>query len=117
MKHPYSFFRRKSMRSILIVAGSMSVAFAIGIETAGDVQPVILPTRADANVLAGDFNASGYLDLEDVKIALELADGLRTPTPSELAADPNRDYQITTVDAMTVLEQLKRSPTKPQVEL
>ncbi len=117
MKHPYSLFRRKSLRSVLVVAGSMSVAFALGIETAGDVQPVILPTRADANVLSGDFNANGQLDLDDVHTALEIADGYRTPTPQELAADPNRDYQITTEDAMSILEQLQRTPQKPHVEL
>ena len=95
----------------------MSVAFALGIETAGDVQPVILPTRADASVLAGDLNGNGKLDLDDVHTALEIADGYRTPTPSELAADPNRDYQITTGDAMAILEQLQRTPAQPHVEL
>lgn len=117
MKHPYSIFKRKSLRTVLIVAGSMSLAFALGIETAGDVQPVVIATRADASVLAGDLNGNGQLDLDDVHAALEIADGYRTPTPQELAADPDRDYRITTEDAMSILEQLKRTPQKPHVDL
>jgi len=95
----------------------MSVAFLIGIQTAGDVSPVVLPTRADSNVLAGDLNGNGVLDTDDVKLALEIANGYRTPTPSELAADPNHDFVITTDDAMTILEHLKRTPQKLEVDL
>lgn len=117
MKHPYAIFRRKSLRSILIVGGSMSLAFLIGIQTAGDVQPIIAPTSADTSALLGDLNQNGSIDLDDVHIALELANGYRTPTPAELASDPNRDFQFTMEDAMQILEQLKRTPQQPKVDL
>lgn len=117
MKHTYSLFRRKSLRTVLTVAGSMSVAFVIGIQTAGEFQPVVSPTMADANVLAGDLNGNGQIDQEDVRIALEIAGGYRSPTPSELAADPNRDFRITADDAMTILDQLKYQPQATNVDL
>ena len=117
MQHRYSVFRRKSLKTIVIVSGSMTVAFIIGIKTAGDVSPVVSPTMADANVLAGDMNNNGQLDTEDVRIALEIANGYRTPTPSELAADPNRDYTITSDDAMAILDTIKNIPQAPEVKL
>lgn len=117
MKHPYSIFKRKSLRTVLTVAGSMSVAFVLGIKTAGEFSPVVSPTMADANVLAGDMNGNGQLDIDDVRVTLEIANGYRTPTPEELAADPNRDFSITAEDAMTILEQLKNTPQAPYVDL
>lgn len=117
MKHTYSLFRRKSLRTVLTVVGSMSVAFLLGIKTAGDFEPVVNSTMADANVLAGDMNGNGQVDIDDVRITLEIANGYRTPTPKELAADPNRDYRITADDAMMILEQLKNTPQARHVEL
>ncbi len=108
MSHSYSFFGRKSMKTIAIVASSMTVAFILGIETAGDVQPVVNETRAGGTVLQGDLNANGKLDLADVRIALELARGQRTPTPAELSADPNQDFIITTDDALAILDAMKQ---------
>jgi hypothetical protein len=117
MKHTYSVFRQKSLKTILIVTGSMSIAFIIGIQTAGDVSPVVLPTQADSSILAGDLNGNGKVDLDDVHRALEIANGYRTPTPAELAADPNHDFLITTDDAIAIVEQIKRTPEKPEVDL
>ena len=113
--HKYSLFTRKSLRTILIVVGSMSFAFALGIQTAGDFQPVVNETKAGNAVLEGDFNGNGALDINDVHIALELAQNFRTPTPAELAADPNQDFHITIEDAMMIVEKLEHQMLKPVI--
>lgn len=93
------------MKTVSIVVLSMAVSFAVGVKTAGDVQPIIGPTEA-GSTLAGDFDRSGTLTLEDAIIALDLADGKRAPLPQELAADPNRDYIITRDDVEFILSAL-----------
>lgn len=113
-KHPSG---RRSLRTIAVIAVSMLGAFALGIGTAGDVHPVINATIAGTAVVAGDMNGNGMLDVNDARIALELAEGFRTPEAQELAADPNQDFQITAADAMTILEQLERLPGTPSVRL
>ncbi len=116
MKHPYALTSRKSLKTISIVLGSMTVAFLLGIETASDVQPLVGQTQAGADVIQGDMNGNGILDLGDVEITLELAQGYRTPTPSELGADPNQDFQITVDDAIAIVKTLARQPTNPAIE-
>lgn len=117
MKNSYSLFRRRSLKTIVIVLGSMSAAFMVGIQTAGDVRPVVGSISADGTVIEGDFNGNGQLDIADARIALVLAHGDRTPSPSELAADPNGDFHITLEDAEAILERLERTPGTPRVEL
>jgi hypothetical protein len=95
----------------------MTAAFVVGIKTAGDFAPVVGSTKADANVTAGDMNGNDQLDIDDVQIALEIANGYRTPSPSELAADPNKDFNITVDDAMAILDQLKKTLADPKVDL
>ncbi len=116
MKHKYSIFGKKSLRTVSIVVSSVTVAFIVGIQTAGDFQPVA-STQADGTLIAGDFNINGHIDVQDARIALELATGYRTPTPEELAADPNRDYDITTEDVLAILDILERTPSTPKVNL
>lgn len=108
MKHRYSFFGKKSLKTIGIVAGSMTVAFILGIETAGDLQPVVHETRADNEVVRGDMNGNGSIDEDDVRIALELANGARTPTPAELEADPDQSFSITFDDVTAILDAMKK---------
>jgi hypothetical protein len=113
-KHPSP---HRLLRTIAIVGVSMFGAFLLGVETAGDIQPMVHSTMAGNAVVEGDFNGNGVQDVDDVKIALELAKGYRTPTPHELAADPNHDYVITVDDAMAVLDILERLPGAPKVQL
>jgi len=101
---------------MLIVLGSMSLAFALGIQTAGDVNPVIDSLQADGSV-EGDFNGNGQLDVSDVRIALEIANGYLSPTPEHLAADPNNDYRITVDDALAILNRLEQALSTPKVQL
>ncbi len=116
MKHTYSLFGRKSLRTIAIIVSSVTAAFALGIQTAGDFRSVT-PTLADRSDTAGDFNGNGYLDIQDARIALELARGYRSPTPDELSVDPNRDYSITTEDVLSILLRLENAPSTPKVNL
>ena len=116
MKHRYSVFGKKSLKTIMIVLASVTAAFMVGIQTAGDFQSVAT-IQADGTDTAGDFNANGYLDIQDARIALELAIGYRSPTPEELPADPNRDFSITTDDVLSILERLERAPSTPKVNL
>jgi hypothetical protein len=108
-KHSYQFFGKKSLRTISIIAGSMALAFAIGIETAGEVRPVVSSTNAIDTTIAGDMNGDGTVTLSDAEIALEIARGYREPTPLELSADPNKDYHITIDDALTIIDIVKHS--------
>lgn len=105
----YQLFGKKSLRTISIVLGSMALAFFIGIETAGEVKPVVSPTNASDTTIAGDMNGDGAVTLEDAKIALEIARGYRDPTPSELSADPNKDYHITIDDALSIIDMVQHS--------
>jgi len=116
MKHPYSVFGKKSLRSASIIISSVTVAFVIGIQTAGEFHPVA-STQADGTMTGGDFNTNGHLDIQDARIALELASGYRTPTPDELSADPNHDFDITIDDVFAILEILERTPSTPKVNL
>lgn len=101
---------------MVIIASSVTTAFALGIQTAGDFATVE-STQADASQYTGDFNGNGNLDVQDARIALELAQGFRTPTPDDLSADPNNDFVITFDDVLSILERLERAPSTPKVNL
>ncbi len=116
MKQRFSLFGKTSLKTMIIIVSSMATAFTIGIQTAGEFQPVA-STEADGTQQSGDFNANGFLDVQDARIALELASGYRTPTPEELSADPNRDFSVTADDVFTILERLERTPSTPKVNL
>lgn len=87
-------------------------SFLLGIETAGEVQPVssIQAGGLQANVLPevtpGDVDGSGVVDLQDVIIILEVVQGYREPTPLVLKADPNGDSHLRVEDALQVLRTL-----------
>ncbi len=116
MKHRYSLFGKKSLKTIAIVLSSTTVAFLVGIQTAGDFHSVTT-IQADGTDVMGDFNGNGLVDIQDARIALELASGFRSPTPQELSADPNRDFSITTADVLSILHRLERSPVTPKIDL
>ncbi len=101
---------------MVIIVSSVTAAFFVGIQTAGDFHPVAA-TQADGTDTAGDFNGNGHLDVQDARIALELASGYRSPTPDELSNDPNGDFSITTDDVFSILERLERAPSTPKVNL
>lgn len=116
MEHRYSIFGKKSIRTLAIILTSMTAAFVLGVQTAGDFSTVA-STEADGTGTAGDFNGNGFVDLRDARIAVELASGYRSPTLGELSADPNGDFTITTDDVLSILEALERMPSVPKVHL
>lgn len=85
----------------------MAVAFAIGIQTAGDVQPIVEPTRAGIR-LSGDMDGNDMIDASDARLAMEIARGYRTATAQELEADTNQDFRITVEDVAAILEAMER---------
>ena len=107
-KHPYRFYGRKTLRTLSIVLGSMTVAFVVGIESAGDIKPVISSTNAVDAVTLGDFDGNGTLDTADVLIALDIVSGKRNPTASELLMDPSQDFHITLEDVQSMLLKIKQ---------
>lgn len=108
MKKTKSIFRRWSLRSLSIVLMSATAAFGLGIQTAGDLDPVIGSIRAGSALIEGDLDGSGALDVNDAIAALEIALEYRTPTPEELDADPNGDFRILAEDALAILDALSR---------
>ncbi len=91
----------------LVVAGAtcLVLSFFIGIQTAGDVQPISL-IEAGGTQIEGDMNGSGDLDINDVVVILEVVRGYREMTPELLNADPNDDGQLTIDDALRILSTL-----------
>ena len=90
----------------MVILGVLSISgsFAVGVQTAGDVQ-TIAPSRAGEEV-SGDMNGNGRVDEEDIKIILEIAKGYRDPTPAQLRNDPNADGRLTIDDALRLLHDL-----------
>lgn len=103
----FTTFSAQTVKRCGIVVGCMAVAFAIGIQTAGDVQPIVEPTRAGIRT-SGDLDGDGTVDADDARIALDIARGYRIATAAELEADTNQDFRITVEDVAAILEQLER---------
>lgn len=89
---------------ILCVAGS----FAVGIQTAGDVQP-IGSIAAESPDLPGDVDDDGRIGIRDAVLILEVARGYRDASPAMLQHDPNGDGILTVDDAISVLKELSAS--------
>ncbi len=88
---------------IAAVVGS----FSLGIQSAGDVQPIALIEAGSLDV-AGDMDGSGDLGIEDVTIILEIVQGYRAATPLQRLADPNHDGHITVDDALALLTRISQ---------
>lgn len=96
---------RRNVRMLAIGAACIVSSFAIGMQTAGDVQPVSL-IEAGGTTLAGDVDGSGVVDLLDVRLILEVAQGYASATSDQLRADPNGDGALTVDDALRILSTL-----------
>jgi hypothetical protein len=86
---------------LMLGAATVASAFFVGIQTAGDVQPISL-IEAGGEV-AGDINSNGMLDANDVVLILEMVQGYREITPDALRRDPNHDGILTIDDAIRIL--------------
>jgi hypothetical protein len=103
IKYPHSL--RKNLKLLATGAACIVGSFLVGIQTAGDVQPVSL-IQAGGIPHAGDVDGSGVVDVSDVLFILEVAQGYSVALPDQLKADPNEDGQLTVNDAMSILSQL-----------
>ena len=104
----------KFLRSLGLITLCSLGAFALGIETAGDVHPF---TRSEAALeeihqpllapVQGDANGNGILDPNDASIILQVAEGLEPSSPDLIRrGDTDGDLQLTTKDALRVLYEL-----------
>jgi hypothetical protein len=103
IKYPHSF--RRNLKLLATGAACIVGSFLFGIQTAGDVQPVSL-IQAGGIPFAGDVDGSGIVDMSDVLVILEVAQGYESATTSQLKADPIDDGQLTVEDAISILSKL-----------
>ncbi len=87
-----------------IIGVFMCLSFAIGIQTASD--SVVGQTQALGTRMAGDINGDNLVDVLDARMILEIVNGNRVMTASELAGDPNQDSQLTIDDAIELLRRI-----------
>ncbi len=86
-------------------------AFAIGMETAGNVNPfghseAALDMQMGV-VMHGDVNGDHVLDSKDATLLLEFAQGLETPTMEQIhMGDTDGDGALTEKDVLRVLHYL-----------
>ena len=102
----FSTFTAVNLKHTGLVLGSMAVAFMLGIQTAGDVHPLIEPTRAGTRQ-SGDLDGNDMVNASDARLALDIAKGYREATPDELLADPNQDFHITLEDVAEILQMIE----------
>lgn len=104
-KHIQNIFQQRFLRVFGFAAACVVGSFVLGVQTAGEVQPVRL-IEAGSIERASDVDGSGTVDIADAILILEVAQGYRSAEPQQLAADPNGDGQLTVDDALAVLSQL-----------
>lgn len=108
-KHSFSF---RHWQSIALGTVCAIGAFAVGLETAGNVQPfqhseAALEMTSGNAPLRGDINENGTLDVEDASMILAIAENLETATPEQVRrGDTDGDLVLTTKDALRVLHVL-----------
>ena len=95
IKYPHAIRRRITI--ITLGAASILSSLYIGVQSAGNVQPVTL-------IEAGTIPTMHSLD--DVIRILEITQGYRIETPEDIQADPNGDGRITVDDALRILSTL-----------
>lgn len=98
---------RQYLRMLLFGGVIVAASFVIGIQSAGDVQPIAL-IEAGSSSRVGDLTGDGVIDVQDAITVLEVAQGYRAPAPEELLSDPNEDGRLTVDDALRILRTLPR---------
>lgn len=98
----------KTARTILTLAplGTLAViaSFGLGMQTAGDLRAI--DSSSATETLRGDVTGDGTVDARDATLILEISQGYRDATPTELAADPNGNGALSVDDAIRVLRTL-----------
>ncbi len=107
------FRNMRMLQSIALGTMCSALAFAVGMETAGEVHPfatseaavehTVTPAQPYAAV-QGDIDHDGELTAKDAMRILDFAAGWDTPTTEEVAAgDADGDFHITLKDVERVL--------------
>lgn len=96
---------RQFLRVLLFSGICVAASFLIGIQSAGEVQPIAL-IEAGSVSQVGDITGDGSVDVQDVIHILEIVQGYRQATPDDLRADPNGDGMLTIDDALRILRTL-----------
>lgn len=104
----------KTLGRVVLALGCISLAFLLGIETTGEIHPLHQESQAakpfQAQLLtpqAGDIDANGMVNDQDVILILEVAEKLRSPSREEvLHGDTDGDGKLTVKDALRILRSL-----------
>lgn len=96
---------RQFLRALLFSGICVAASFLIGIQSAGEVQPIAL-IEAGSVSRVGDLTGDGSTDVQDVIAILEVVQGYAQATPDQLRADPNGDGVLTIDDALRILRNL-----------
>ncbi|MDO8469181.1 MAG: dockerin type I repeat-containing protein [Candidatus Peribacter sp.] len=96
---------RQFLRALFFSGICVAASFLIGIQSAGEVQPIAL-IEAGSVSQSGDLTGDGGVDVQDVIQILEVVQGYAQATPDQLKADPNGDGSFTIDDALRILRTL-----------
>lgn len=96
---------RQFLRALFFSGICVAASFLIGIQSAGEVQPIAL-IEAGSVSQRGDLTGDGSVDVQDVVTILEVVQGYVQTTPDHLLADPNGDGTLTIDDALRILRTL-----------
>jgi hypothetical protein len=101
-------FTRQTFVHVLLGSACAIGAFAVGLESAGHVDPFDRSQAAlSTSINGGDVNADGRTDAQDAEIILEVAQGERTVTADDIRrGDVDGDGQLTMNDAIRILHSL-----------
>ena len=101
----YPHYVRRNIKLLSLGALCLVSSFAIGVQTAGEVQPFTI-IEAGGLEQAGDIDGNGFVDLQDAIAILEISEGYASASPEQLRADPNGDGVLTVSDAMAILSTI-----------
>ncbi len=102
---------RRNLQLVAFATMCIVGSFLIGIQSAGDVKPVLHTEAQQANLLQqlpldGDIDGDGKVTLQDEMNILQMIQGTRKITEQALATDPDHNGQLTVSDAIVILDRL-----------
>lgn len=102
---------KRTYRLTILASAALctTLAFTLGVQTAGDVR-TFEHTTATGQFPTGDIDQNGFVGLGDVRMILEMEKGYLEPTPEQLRLDPNQDGELNLDDALRLLYDLEFSP-------
>lgn len=113
MKSLRTFLTRHTLRTLALGTFCAVGAFAVGIETAGDVHPFAKSEAAIQEVVngfghvQGDADGNGAMDANDAYIVFHAIEELNTPSEDEtFRGDMDGDGRLTSDDLNSILRLL-----------